>query len=45
MNNAQDLYQFRFHRNDIALVSGHQWKQVSPLIDELTDILSYGSNL
>ncbi|MEG3980065.1 hypothetical protein QUA08_04565 [Microcoleus sp. T3B2] len=22
------LYQFRLHRNDIALVVGHQWKQV-----------------
>ena len=27
-------YQFRLHRNDIALVFGHQWKQVIPLIKE-----------
>ncbi|NJK65173.1 MAG: hypothetical protein HC941_00340 [Microcoleus sp. SU_5_3] len=29
-----DLYQFRLHRNDIALVFGHQWKQVIPLTKE-----------
>ena len=31
---SKNLYQFRLHRNDIALVFGHQWKQVIPLIKE-----------
>ena len=31
---SQELYQFRLHWNDIALVFGHQSKQVIPLIKE-----------